>query len=88
MAELNTANRLPLLIGGIFCAAGAVACFGFRPIPPVGLVAGIDLTFLAAALLVPALFPGFVAKVRTRIDRIYARLEEKWPPDHLGRWVP
>jgi len=77
-------NRKGLIFGACFCACASILLFIFRPIPPVGLVAAIELAFITAIFLYSAIFPQQVDRMRVRLERAL----EKKPSDHLGRWVP
>jgi hypothetical protein len=77
-------NRKGLIFAACLCACASILLFIFRPIPPVGLVAAVELAFLAAIFLYSAFFPQHVDRIRLRAERAL----EKKPSDHLGRWVP
>jgi hypothetical protein len=54
-------------------AGASIALFIFRPIPPVGLVAAIDLSFLSVACLFHAFFPRLIDRTRRRRTTIRLR---------------
>lgn len=73
-----------LVTGVTFCSMVSVGLFLFNPIPPVGLVAAIDLAAMAALLLCGLLFPSQVERFRQRVSRAL----EKEPKTNISRWVP
>src|SRR5579871_1484089 len=77
-------NRKMLITSACACAAASIALFRFRPIPPIGLVAAIEFAVVTSALLLRALFPHYVDRLRKRANRAL----EKEPRTNIGQWVP
>jgi len=58
--------------------------FIFRPIPPVGVVAAVELAIVSTIFLLRALFPKHFDHLRQRMERAF----EKEPRTNIGQWVP
>jgi uncharacterized membrane protein len=77
-------NRRVLVISASLCAMASAVLFVFRPIPPVGLVAAIDLAALMVCLLYMLFFPRHIEQLQQRAERAL----EKEPRINIGKWVP
>ena len=79
-----TPSRKALLISAIVYGLTSAVLFIFRPIPPVGLVAAIDLAWVMLCMLYLAFFPRHAERIRKGMERAL----EKEPRTNLAQGVP
>jgi hypothetical protein len=85
MSQPHKVNRKAALIAAGVSAALSIALFIFQPIPPVGLVAAIELAVLPVIWLYQAFFPGHAERMRQRLEPM---MKAKDDPNEPARWVP
>jgi len=85
VSELYRTNRKALFIAAVVSASASVALYVFQPVPPVGLVAAIELAVLPVIWLYQAFFPGHAHRMRQRLERM---MKTKDDPNEPARWVP
>ena len=74
-------TRKPLLVTASVSAIASATLFIYRPIPPVGLVAAIDLAFLSALFFWQAFFPRQVQWMTQKMARMGKAKDDPgaWP---------
>ena len=83
--QLHRTNRKALFIAAGVSAGASAGLFIFQPIPPVGLVAAIELAVLPVIWLYQAFFPRHAHRMRQRMARIMKTKDDRNEP---ARWVP
>ena len=84
--DTNQPSRNVCLAVAAFSGLTSVALFMFRPIPPVGLVAAIDLGAVSILFLFQALLPR---RAKRWLSRMTAKIgKSKDDPNEPARWVP
>lgn len=79
------AKRKALFVAAGVSAAASAALFIFQPIPPLGLVAAIELGVLPVIWLYQALFPRHADSMGQKLDKL---TKTKDDPNEPARWVP
>jgi len=69
-------------------AVASAALFIYRPIPPVGLVAAIDLAFLSALFFWQAFFPRQVQWMTQKMARMGKAKDDPNEPACWFLWEP
>jgi hypothetical protein len=85
VSEPYRTNRKTLFIAAGVSTGASVALFIFQPVPPVGLVAAIELAVLPVVWLYQAFFPGHAHRMRQRLERMMTTKDDPIEP---ARWVP
>ncbi|HWC19399.1 MAG TPA: hypothetical protein VG498_20470 [Terriglobales bacterium] len=63
----------------------SILLFVFRPIPPVGLVAAVDLAFISAIFFWQAFFPRHIQWMARKMEWMGKAKDD---PNEPARWVP